>query len=428
MSRLVAAVAVVVTALSVGAAAASADNVRFGVNDDEGMFEKGAGPFFGTLTSLGMHDDTITVRWDETSPDGFEDLGGSTLKDFLPAALSAATAAGVTVTFDVYPRHSAAAADPARNAPRFAAWLTTLAQNYSSVTHWVVMNECNQPLFVNPQYDASGNLLSAADCGEFLAAGYEALKAVNPANFVWGLGLSPHGAQVDGSRHRDSSPFDFLKALGAWYRTSEYAGEPIMDGLDLHPYPIPQSTPFAVGTRAANAYSVANVSRVYQAFYDAFRDSGQRTVGPGRLPVSLNEVGVQTVPTETGYSGTETAGWGIDGSTGTQAWQAQWYRSMIDFAECDPDITNVNIFKLIDQPDLAAWQSGLYELGWVPKASATAVKDELALPPTCSTGATWFVPASPTSILAARSLRPSKKLPAAAAKHAKARRWWGGPH
>jgi hypothetical protein len=75
MRAVFAAAAVCVAALSVAAGSALADNVRFGVNDDEGMFEKGSGPFWSTLTGLGMHDNTITVRWDETSPTGFENLG-----------------------------------------------------------------------------------------------------------------------------------------------------------------------------------------------------------------------------------------------------------------------------------------------------------------------------------------------------------------
>jgi hypothetical protein len=228
-----------VAVLSIGVGSAAADNIRFGVNDDEGMFEKGLGPFFPTLTGLGMHDNTVTIRWDDTSASGFSDLGGGvTLQSFLPSAIDAATLAGVTLTFDVYPLHSTAAGNPALNAAKFAAWLKTVAQTYPSVTRYVVMNECNQPLFVSPQYDADGNLLSAADCGQFLAAGYQALKSVNPSIFVWGLGLSPHGAKVDGKVHRDSDPFSFLSALGAWYRSSPYVGGKIMDGLDLHPYPI----------------------------------------------------------------------------------------------------------------------------------------------------------------------------------------------
>jgi hypothetical protein len=403
--------ALVVMALSFGAARAAADGVKFGVNDDEGMFQKGTGPFFSNLVGLGMHDNTITVRWDETSADGFEVLDAATnvtLKNFLPASVAAAGLAGVTLTFDVYPRHSVAAGDPATNAPKFAAWLKQLAQSFPSVTHYVVMNECNQPLFVNPQYDGSGKLVSAAACGEFLAAGYQALKSVNPGNFVWGIGLSPHGAKVDGQSHRDSSPFDFLSALGTWYRASQYNGQPIMDGLDLHPYPIPQSIPFPQGNSNAGgpAYGVATLPLVYQAFYDAFRGTPQPTVGRGGLPVSLNEVGIQTIPSVGGYAGAETGGWGIEGSTGNEDYQAQWYKQMIDAAQCDASITNVNIFKLLDQSDLAAWQSGLYQLGWVKKKSADVVKNEIASVRTCPTGAakSWSPSVAPAS-----TGKPAKK-------------------
>jgi len=386
---LAAVTALLVVALSCAAGRAAADTVRFGVNDDQGMFENGEGPFFSNLVDLGLHDNTITIRWDETTPDGFEDLGGgTTLNNFLPGAIAAADLAGVTLTFDVYPRHSAAAADPATNAPKFAAWLTRLALTYPSVTHYVVMNECNQPLFLNPQYDVTGNLVSAAACGQFLGGAYWALKAVNPANFVWGLGLSPHGAKVDGRVHRDSSPFDFLAALGVWYRSSAFAGAPIMDGLDLHPYPIPQSVPFAQGNSKVYgpSYGVATLGRVYQAFYDAFAGTAQPTVGPGGLPVSLNEIGIQTTPSVGGYTGNETAGWGVDAATGTEDYQAQWYKQLIDTVQCDASITNVNIFKLLDQVDLGAWQSGLFQLGWVPKKAADVVKSEIATVTACPTG------------------------------------------
>ncbi len=402
MRRFAVVLLAVAALFALGAARGSADGVRFGINDDEGMFEKGAGPFFDDLTALGMHDNTLTVRWDDTQPSGFEDLGGGvTLQNFLPAAIAAAEAAGVTITLDVYPRHSAVAGDTAE-APRFAAWLANLAETYPTVTHYVVMNECNQPLFVSPQYDSRGGLLSAASCGAFLAAGYRALKSVDPAIFVWGLGLSPHGARVDGRRHRDSSPFDFLDALGRWYRSSPYAGSPIMDGLDLHPYPIPQSVPFVVGNSDAGgpAFGVATLPLVYRAFYDAFVSSGQPTVGPGRLPVSLNEVGIQTTSPGEPYTGTETSGWGIDGLTGTEQYQASWYKQLIDTTECDASITNVDIFKLLDQSELAGWQSGLYRPGWVPKAAVGVVRDELASVHGCPTGtaAYWFP--SPTDVRA----------------------------
>jgi hypothetical protein len=191
-----------------------------------------------------------------------------------------------------------------------------------------------------------------------------------------------------------------------------------MDGLDLHPYPIPQSTPFAQGNSNAGgpAYGVASLPLVYQAFYDAFKGTAQPTVGPGGLPVSLNEVGIQTTPSVAGYTGSETPGWGIEGSTGTEDYQAQWYKQLIDATQCDASITNVNIFKLLDQADLGAWQSGLYQLGWVAKRSAQVVRNEIASVRGCPTGAARLWAPAAVSGKTVKPTKTAKAPPKAKAK------------
>jgi hypothetical protein len=189
-----------------------------------------------------------------------------------------------------------------------------------------------------------------------------------------------------------------------------------MDGLDLHPYPIPQSVPFAQGNSNVGgpAYGVTTLPLVYQAFYNAFKGTAQPTVGPGRLPVSLNEVGIQTVPSAGGYTGVETTGWDVSGATGGEAYQAGWYKQLIDATQCDASITNVNIFKLLDQADLGAWQSGLYQLGWVAKQSVGVVKNEIASVTTCPTGAArfWAPSAVPrTKATVKKAVKKSAKKP-----------------
>lgn len=375
MQRAVAALAAALAALGIAAATASADNIVWGVNDDAGKYEQDGGPFWTTLRSVGMTSDTMTLHWDETTPDGFEGAEAS----LVGPALAAAAAAGVSVTLDVYPRHSSALSSPV-NAARFAKWVAGLAQAYPQVREFVVMNECNTSLFANPQYVVGKNV-SAARCGGFLAAAYDALKAVDPAIFVWGLGLSPRGNPVptDKGSPRATNPVDWLRFLGAWYRSSGRS-KPLMDGLDLHPYPIPQTLSFETGYPGRTSFSVANLPRAYQAFYDAFNGTAQPTVGPGRLPVSLNEVGIQTTPSSSvasAYSGFENAA-GVE-ETGSEAYQAAWYRKLVDFSLCDADVTKVNIFKLVDETSLQGWQSGLFFAGFVPKLSAAAFTDELAL-------------------------------------------------
>jgi hypothetical protein len=65
----------------------------------------------------------------------------------------------------------------------------------------------------------------------------------------------------------------------------------------------------------------------------------------------------------------------VVGRSGTQIFQADWYEQMLDLLACDPNVEFVNIFHLIDDPDLAAWQSGLYFVDRTAKKSARTVRD-----------------------------------------------------
>jgi FG-GAP-like repeat len=247
------------------------------------------------------------------------------------------------------------------------------------------MNECNQPLFVNPQFDTSGQNQSAEICGRAVAAAYDALKAVSSQSFVWGVGLSPRGNDnPNAASNVSTSPVAFLHDLGAWYKASGRT-RPLMDGLDFHPYPIPQSQPFAQGYQGTTSASVSNLPRIYQAFYDGFNGSPQPTIGQqagGGLPLSLNEVGIQTDSTgRAGYAGTETAAnaaGGVIGATATEDYQSSWYLQMLQLVSCDPNVRLVNIYHLIDEPALAGWQSGLYYVDRTPKESAATVHDWIA--------------------------------------------------
>jgi hypothetical protein len=175
----------------------------------------------------------------------------------------------------------------------------------------------------------------------------------------------------------------FVGYLGAWFRAfaaKTHRTAPLMDGFDFHPYPVPQSLPFAAGYTDPRNASVTNLTRIYQAFYDAFRGTPQRTIGQqtgGGLPVSLNETGIQTTSPPASSYGAEvsaTAAGGVLGQWATQAYQAGWYVQMLSLVACDPNVRLVNIFHLLDESDLAGWQSGLYFADRTPKQSASAVQ------------------------------------------------------
>jgi hypothetical protein len=368
-----------------------------GINDDAGKDPGVVGWFYPTMAAEGLQISTLTLRWDDGSPTAVPDQAA------VDRAIASARANGQRIELDLYPLHSMAFTGGAKCAPSadpqacgstaeiqaFAAWTAQVAAAFPTVHEFVVMNECNQPLFVNPQFDATGANQSAEICGRALAAAYDALKGVSSQNFVWGVGLSPRGNDnPTAASNASTSPTVFLRDLGAWFKSFAAATgrtRPLMDGLDFHPYPIPQSLPFATGYANPTSASVANLPRIYQAFYDGFNGSSQPTIGQqagGGLPLSLNEVGIQTDSTgRTGYVGTETAAdaaGGVLGATATEAYQSSWYTQMLQLVACDPNVRQVDIYHLIDEASLAGWQSGLYYVDRTAKASAAAVHDWIA--------------------------------------------------
>jgi hypothetical protein len=394
VGRFAALVACVAVCLTLAGAALA--GLTVGANDDAGKLDTISPWFYPTMKSEGLTLNTMTVLWDDTNPTA---IPGEAQ---IAKAIAAAAANGIQIELDLYPLHAQAftgggqcgvSTDPeacgeTAAIQAFAAWTAMVAQQFPTVHQFVVMNECNQPLFINPQWNRKGLNQSAEICGRALVAAYDALKGVSPSNLVWGLGLSPRGNdQPHAVSNSSTSPVKFLGDLGAWFKAyvaKTHRTAPLMDGLDFHPYPVPQSLPFTTGYPQKNDASVTNLPRIYQAFYDGFAGTPQRTIGQqarGGLPVSLNETGIQTAVSGGDYVGTEvsaTAAGGVIGGFATEAYQAAWYLQMLKYVACDPNVRVVNIFHMIDETDLGGWQSGLYYSNETPKLSATTVRTWLA--------------------------------------------------
>jgi len=296
--------------------------------------------------------------------------------------------AGLHVALAVYPYPPRQIEDGTATPAAFATWLTMVAQRYPSVHQYVVMNEPNQPAFLRPQFGPTGKIVSAARAGAFLAAGYDALKAVDPTIQVIGLGLSPRGNdQPTATTNVSTSPVRFLAALGAWYRASGRT-LPLMDGLSFHPYPDQAIDPIDRGYRWPKA-GFANLDRVKQAVWDAFRETSQPTTVNG-LKLYLDEVGWQVdTSTLSGYTGIENV------RVTNDATQAQVYSELVHDAACDPQIAEVNIFGFYDDgPRDSGFQAALYHVDGTPRASAAAVQAAIADSAAgCAGSSTWWVPA-----------------------------------
>ena len=125
----------------------------------------------------------VTVLWDPNAPMTIPDQAG--IERMLPFA----QARGVRVVFAVYPAKPLQAPKTAAGANAFAAFTAHLARTFPTVKEFIVGNEPNQTRFWQPQFDRNGGACVAFT--RMLAASYDALKAVDPANRVIGVGLSP---------------------------------------------------------------------------------------------------------------------------------------------------------------------------------------------------------------------------------------------
>lgn len=359
-------------------AGATGTGPAFGVADDTGKFADDGGAAFDTgLMSGGMTESRWTVTFDG-DPSVIDDQA------FLDRAVPVANADGVTVILSVFPA-LAQTPDPAT----FCQWVGNIATRYPTITKFIVGNEVNATRFWSPQHTAADPNAGPDSYEQTLAQCYDVLKSINPSIQVIGMGLAPRAVSESSTK-----PLDFIRAVGVAYRASDRTA-PLMDALAIHPYPNPNASPPPPPDRAAyedpGFYGITQLDRVKQAVYDAFGGTPQPTTLNG-LHLIVDEIGYQS--NETGnpqYTGTESS------PTVSEAQQAAYYARVVQLYSCDPTVSDVLIFHLVDEANLdvtptsGGWQSGLEYPDGTAKPSLAAV--QLAITAGCTGGLVTWAPA-----------------------------------
>jgi hypothetical protein len=365
------------------AAPARAD-IAVGVSDDLPIAAPAvAADFYASMRDIGLRENRIAVKWDSNQPTAIANEAG------LDRAVAEAGSRGVNVVLSLYPLRPRAITDSPAAAGQFAAWTSIVARRFPQVRDFIVGNEPNVNSFWQPQYGPNAKALSCAAYSGLLAATYDALKGVNPAINVIGVGLSPRGNDNPTARSNPStSPVRCIRDMGAAYRTSKRT-RPLMDELSFHPFPNLATDPLGRGYQWPNA-GLANLDRIKQAVWDAFYGTGQPVFpessfgrfGPlaslaaaDSLRFRLNEVGwqVEIVPSARGaYFGRENV------ATTDEASQAEIYAQAIPFIACDPAVRSLLFFHLVDDSNLDRWQSGLIRADGTKRPSYDSVKGQIA--------------------------------------------------
>jgi hypothetical protein len=369
--------ATAIVAAAFAGSAAAAPLVGF-ADDATKYSDDGGAQLFGKLQAAGANENRVAVYWDPAQPSTIPE------QDFLDRMLPVAAANGVRVVFSVYPRSALTfTTDTDTRVAQFAAYLRLLAVTYPQVRTYEVLNEPNESYFFAPQHGPNGEILSAQVAFRVLAAGYDALKSVDPSITVAGLGLSPAA-----NDKTSTSPVRFIGALGYAYRTSGRRA-PIMDELDVHIYPDDASRQDDDTHYAWPQVGPGDFDRVKQADSDAFNGTGPPVFqepgasGPG-LTLRIGEIGWQVgvLPSlSSQYQSAENV------AVTDEARQARIYAALVRRFGCDPSVAALDFFHLIDDRDLIHYQSGLLRVDGSQRASYGAVRDAIKEP--CTRPKPW---------------------------------------
>jgi hypothetical protein len=360
------------------ASGVSADPLRYGAADDWPKFHPCGDVWWRAVTDVGLTEVRMTLQWN-----------GGTVVPFqaeIQDAVDCAALNGVTPILAVYPGKPAMIGSKVAAQKRFAQFVALVGQTFPGITNFVIGNEPNVNRFWQPQF-VKGKDAAGRDYEHTLARSYDALKAVRPDAVVWGPAISSRGNDNAHARSAPShSPVWFIKDLVDAYRASGRT-RPLFDVFDMHPYPPVQDTTSYAKSFAWPQAGAANLDRIKQALWDAFHGTAQATpteshrtdlsrTAPQALPINLDEVGSQTVDTghADAYDDPPESIRAIP-----QATQTRYYVQLMQMAACDPAVSSLLFFPVIDDSDLhSGFQSGLLFADLTPKLSYEAVKKKIA--------------------------------------------------
>lgn len=360
--------------VSAGGAASSSNRLRaandpleVGIASEEPKWASDGGSgFYSILNDLHLTASRLVIPWNPTKPDTIPE------QEVFDRLVPQATGRGVTVYF-VITGSSPWVFGSADNRAMIGPFLQQVARRYPQVTQYVLGNEPNVTYFWRPQFSADGQPVSPAAFVDLLARGYDALKAVNPAIRISAGGLDARGNDDPGAPSNISiSPTRFISYMGQIYRGSG-RGAPLFDEVSFHPYPQSAKDALLKSYAWPNA-GVADLNRLKQAYWDAFHGTAQPTVEEG-LTFNLDETGWQVaIPADhaSSYEGREVT------AVTDEATQAQIYGEMIQYLACDPSVRSVQIYRLMDDSNLAQWQSGLIRADNSHRPAYDAVKQTIA--------------------------------------------------
>jgi hypothetical protein len=286
----------------------------------------------------------------------------------LRAASAAAAFDGITIWASVMPYGSKTTPLTALARRQFASFAADLARRVPLIPYLIIGNEPNLNRYWLPQFTPSGGDAAAPAYEALLAQTYDAIKAVNKKERVYGGAVSPHGGDDPTLSRQTHSPTAFITDMGDAYFASGRT-KPIMDGFAFHPYGSPTVT-----HPESTTITLADYDKLVDLLTTAFAGTAQQGA---TLPIAYDEYGVESLipqAEQSLYHGREPK------TTNPVPEQVQGatYDAALTAAACQPNVTAMFLFHVTDESDLDRWQSGVYYADGTPKSTRGVVKRTIA--------------------------------------------------
>jgi hypothetical protein len=320
--------AALAVALLVPAAAAASSSMETGIADDAALLNEPsdarAAAAVAAWAALGIDDVRIFVQWqaiapansEVKAPDGFNSADPNSPGynwARVDRAVNLVSAAGMRPLLVVTgPGPLWASQVPARHSIRykprpdlFGQFARAAALRYAqAVDRWVIWNEPNLPLWLQPQNTCTGGRCTPYAphlYRQLMRSAYPAIKAVDPTSTVLFGALAPNGERPV-RQNTKTRPLAFIRAMGCVKVTlrRDRSGhcksfKPLTaDGFAYHPH----STVRAPAEQQPNLdnASMGDLPRLERTLDGTQRAGGLTKAGGGKFGLYFTEWGYQTDP------------------------------------------------------------------------------------------------------------------------------------
>jgi len=291
---------------------------------------------------------------------------------------------GLRVVVSLYGRpEDAPRSDEARQ--QFCSYVADLMKVNPQITDVVIWNDPNDQAWWAPQFDADGSSAAPAEYEALLAACWDAAHAVQTGANVVAAAASKVSALPGGFTIGYNPPGRWIAELAAAYKASGRT-KPIFDTFGYMAKPLGSTErPWAKHPGSAS-FGVGDYDALVAALTTGFQGTGQPVPGQDGTTIWYLAQGYQTVPDPAHggqYAGSETDSAPVpalspneaaDNGSGPGYDQPLQLADAIKLAYCQPFVGGYFNFHLVDEKDLAGWQSGVYYPDGTPKPAYQALR------------------------------------------------------